>query len=464
MNFLNILSKNTKLYLFPKKIAVAFFALALIMVGISSCDEDLPGVGSIDDNTPPSAVFSYTAGSDASYNEITFSNASISSTDYAWDFGDGSTSTDVDPVHTYAADGTYTVTLTASDKNNATSTATETITIVAPPIPLSADFSFEIADDDFATANFTNASISADTYSWDFGDGTGTSDEENPQYTYAAPGAYEVDLTASNSVTAESETVTRTVNIIDPSAGLTADFTYVAGDPNTYEITFTNLSAAATDYVWDFGDGNTSTDANPVYTYAAPGGTFTVTLTSSDMNGGSEMTSQTIVVSVPAPTFLPVIFEAGFEDNDLPDGSGNGVESWEHPNSSESDGTGKIQISGSPVAVGLQAGKLPADETRLGYQEIIVEPYQNYRLDFVYTMKTTPVGTMTVAVLDQQINDLSEAPAAMISSVVLDDQTSSNDYVPAFLEFNSGPNTEVIIYFKNDDVECRIDDFTISFN
>lgn len=59
----------------------------------------------------PAAAFSYTKDG----NEVTFTNSSRNSTDYTWDFGDGGTSTDENPVHTYAAEGTYTVTLTVSD-------------------------------------------------------------------------------------------------------------------------------------------------------------------------------------------------------------------------------------------------------------------------------------------------------------------------------------------------------------
>lgn len=90
--------------------------LAIILALFSACKEDLPEVGSIADLTPPTANFTYAQLTPSNYLEVTFSNTSTSSTDYLWDFGDGSSSTALEPVHVYAAEGTYKVTLTSKDK------------------------------------------------------------------------------------------------------------------------------------------------------------------------------------------------------------------------------------------------------------------------------------------------------------------------------------------------------------
>jgi PKD repeat protein len=74
-----------------------------------------------------------------------------------------------------------------------------------------ANFTFSVTD---ATANFTNTSSNATTYSWDFGDGSGTSPLENPTYTYTASGTYEVCLTASNASSSDTECKNVTATVV----------------------------------------------------------------------------------------------------------------------------------------------------------------------------------------------------------------------------------------------------------
>lgn len=106
--------------------------LLIAATAISSCSKyeaDLPGVGDVPDKTPPEARFSYTP-SDTDYLEITYTNESISSTDYVWDLDNGFTSTDKDVTVTYPGPGTYEVTLTSSDKLGKSSTVTQSVNIV----------------------------------------------------------------------------------------------------------------------------------------------------------------------------------------------------------------------------------------------------------------------------------------------------------------------------------------------
>lgn len=135
-----------------KKI-VGFTAALVLAFTFQSCDEldkyELPETGSIADATPPEADFSFSQGSgpDQEWRDYTFANLSSSATTYAWDFGDGNTSTEIDGANTYAGEGTFTVSLTASDALGATSTFSQTFEIVEPatpavpdPILINADF------------------------------------------------------------------------------------------------------------------------------------------------------------------------------------------------------------------------------------------------------------------------------------------------------------------------------------
>lgn len=258
-----------------------------------------------------------------------------------------------------------------------------------------------------------------------------------------------------------------------PLAGSQPDLTppkaeFVAGADNTDArlIKFSNLSTSATDYHWDFGDGNTSTDKEPVNLY--PGeGMYSVTLTATDKLGATSQINKEVEVSVPE-VYEPVIFEPGFEPGGLENGTGDGRDSWRAPSGSRDDrpaGMGNvIQITGSPVSFGIAGAKMPSDNTRCGYQLVTVIPDTDYKVSFYYTMKATPVGSLTVAILGGEVTDPAAVAAATIESVTVNDQSSPDTYVKASIDFNSGPNTAVAIYFTNTDVEARLDEFTIENN
>ncbi|TMI13991.1 PKD domain-containing protein [Candidatus Bathyarchaeota archaeon] len=120
------------------------------------------------------------------------------------------------------------------------------------------------------------------TYAWTFGDG-GTSNVANPTHAYAAAGTFTVTLTITDSSTpTQTATATHTVTV---SAGLAANFTSSPAHPIIGgTVTFTStVTGGATPYVysWTFGDGGTSTVANPTHAYATSGN-FTVTLRVTD--------------------------------------------------------------------------------------------------------------------------------------------------------------------------------------
>ncbi|MDO6803360.1 PKD domain-containing protein [Wenyingzhuangia sp. 1_MG-2023] len=111
--------------------------ILMVMISVTSCDSfeyELPEANSKEDLTPPEANFSAAVTDD--YLTYTFANASTSATDYMWNYGDGNTSTGVDGVNTFPAEGTYTVTLTASDKLGVESISSLEVVVVEPEEPL----------------------------------------------------------------------------------------------------------------------------------------------------------------------------------------------------------------------------------------------------------------------------------------------------------------------------------------
>lgn len=237
----------------------------------------------------------------------------------------------------------------------------------------------------------------------------------------------------------------------------TADFAAAQNTENFLQYDFANLSNSATIYEWDFGDGNSSTDLDPSNIYPDEG-TYTVTLTVSDNNGVSDTFTSTVEVVEPeAPAaIIPVILEASFEDNSLPDGSGDGRDSWRN------DFGGVIQITSSPVQDGSQASKFPSDGSRAAYQEMEVSPNTDYVLTYYYTLKTGDPGSVTVTVLGGGISDISEVPDKTLAAFEGTDQASSGTYVKVDIPFNTGANNTMAILITNKDVEARVDALSIA--
>lgn len=235
---------------------------------------------------PPAANFS------AGVNGATasFTNNSQNATSYSWAFGDGSTSSESNPDHTYLADGTYTVTLTAT--NNCGSTVfAQVVVIVLPP---SAGFTMNNPEGcaPLAVQFFNESSANATSFQWIFENGQpGNSTEENPSVTWNQPGVYAVMLIATNSAGSDTTTSSITVNGL-PTAAFTAQ-------PAGLSVVLTNTSVNADTYHWNFGDGQTSTEVNPTHDYASTG-TYIVTLEATNECGTVLITS-TVVIAGSAP-------------------------------------------------------------------------------------------------------------------------------------------------------------------
>ena len=167
------------------------------------------------------------------------------------------------------------------------------------------------------------------------------------------------------------------------------------------------------------------------------------------------MTIDVVEPEAPEAT-VPDILEAGFEDNSLPDGTGDGRDSW------RSDLGEIMQITSSPVHEGAQAAKFPSDGGRMAYQELTVTPNTEYILTYYYTMKESGTGSITVAMLGGALTDLANAADQTLASFEGSDQTDANAYVRVDLPFNSGANSTVAIYITNAGVECRIDSFSMA--
>lgn len=214
-------------------------------------------------------------------------------TQYIWNFGDNtSTSILINPQHSYAAAGTYTITLMAI--NPCGSTIISRVINVGTGAPLAA---FSI--DSFSgcvpkRVIFQNLSENATRFEWTFEGGTpATSTERTPSVVYNTAGRFSVQLKAIN---ATGEHLTTRTNYVDIQVKPTALFTNKAQPLNPLQIVFTALATNAATYLWNFGDGTSSTQANPIHTYGQRG-TYTVSLTTTNDCGSSVATTTLVRVS-----------------------------------------------------------------------------------------------------------------------------------------------------------------------
>ena len=253
----------------------------------------------------PTANFSAANTSGCTGLPVSFTNSSTNATSFFWDFGDGNTSTTSDPVHAYNSPGTFDVMLIATNASgcNDTLLMPDLVTIVGPDALFNTGTTsgcapLAVAFTDMSTVVPATGSIVG--WLWDFGDG-GTSSAPNPVYTYNQPGSYDVTLTVvDNQGCADTLTIPSYVNPTYPDASFNSGDTLAC--PGSL-VSFNNTSTGVgNSYLWDFGDGTTSTAINPVHVYPANTGNYNVTLTATDINGCVSTSVQTSFVSVGSPT------------------------------------------------------------------------------------------------------------------------------------------------------------------
>jgi len=232
-----------------------------------------------------------------------FSYASDEITSWSWDFGDGNTSTEQNPMHTYAEGGVYDITLVITSELCGEISSLSHICLgdgggVGGP-ECQSFFFFEQPDsDNLLSFQFIDLSFGeVNAWVWDFGDGN-TSTEQNPSHTYDEAGDYIVNLTifAEECQSTVTMPVTAGENIWYGELECRAWFLPI-NSPDNNEVFFINLSSPdAIEFTWDFGDGEISNDPLALHEYAEAG-VYTITLTIVTANGCTNSFSTTIDLS-----------------------------------------------------------------------------------------------------------------------------------------------------------------------
>ncbi len=243
--------------------------------------------------------FSYTLGSNGAVNFASTSSGVNGSTNYSWDFGDGSpVGSGQSTGHTYSATGTYTVLLSL---NNGFGCVSSTAMPVSVNIgTCSANFTLTSISSGTVTFLSTSSGVSGSTtYSWNYGNGLTYSVVASPtaMCTYTAPGGYFVTLTISDATTGCASSYSQFITVPGGTCGLLAIFNPTAITQNSF--TFTNLSIGTlstnTSYTWDYGDGQYSFGTNGNHSYSS-NGQYTVSLFASNNGSWPSCTSDTSMV------------------------------------------------------------------------------------------------------------------------------------------------------------------------
>lgn len=242
------------------------------------------------------------AGQPVQFTDLTTSSSAIVS--WAWDFGNGASSSLQNPTNIYSVAGTYTVILTVANATQAISEV-KTAFILVHPLPQP---SFILSTPTCTlptTINVITVNPSSGVaYNWNFGNGQTSTQTLPSNIVYSTAGTYIVTLTVTNTTTGCTNTITQNITINNYNTSFTlAPSTVCVGAPVNFNQT---CSIGTNAFLWNFGNGQTSSQPNPSHNYTTAG-TYTVTLQSQNTTiGCSGQSTQTVtVINAQQPSFSP---------------------------------------------------------------------------------------------------------------------------------------------------------------
>ncbi|MCP4122631.1 MAG: PKD domain-containing protein [Bacteroidetes bacterium] len=205
-------------------------------------------------------------------------------TDWFWDLGDGNTSTSQNPAYEYGVSGDFDVILTVTDQTGCFDFATMPIEVSTEPF----EALFEVVPNcdpialgvQFIDLSGMNSNVVS--WQWDFGDSTFSS-EMNPNHFFPSEDVYSVTLIATNELGC-TDTIIQSVNVFSEQIQVTFTVDSLECYDPTTSFVNTTVADSIVEWIWDFGDGSTSNEENPVHTYSSPG-FYVVTLTAVSVTG-----------------------------------------------------------------------------------------------------------------------------------------------------------------------------------
>lgn len=253
---------------------------------------------------PPVARFTFSPSGGSAPLTVQFTDTSTGDpSQWYWSFGDGATSNERNPTHTFMEARRYEIQLMVSNPLGS-STVSEVLVVGEQ---LTADFTFSPRQGDAPLiVEFSDRSTGNPTaWEWDFGDGE-RSTERNPIHVYYTPNlaGYSVTLRVTN---AEGSAVKTSPDRVLVKEKLDADFTAEPTNglvPLTVAFRDTSRGSNITGWLWNFGDGTTSTERNPTHTFN-DSNLYDVTLTITNAEGQSSSEVRRGFINAYKMVFLP---------------------------------------------------------------------------------------------------------------------------------------------------------------
>lgn len=279
-------------------ITQGIYNVTLIIATASGCTDTLTIPAAVKVGSKPVPGFSTTITSACAHQQVEFTDLTDTADQWQWDFDDGSpTSSAQNPGHIFYDTGYFSIKLIAYNYGCADSIVQTNYIHVLPPI---ARFTPASICTNRFQFSFTDESTVPLTWQWDFGDGSPISSAQNPVHTFPALATYNVNLIVTNGSCAD--TISQSINTIDQTPDISPSVAATCrGNSITFTATNINLSLT-TNLSWDFGDGTqvdvTSDSINHQY---ANSGTYTVILTTTDINGCKDTIIKNNLIRINGP-------------------------------------------------------------------------------------------------------------------------------------------------------------------
>ncbi|MCX6350997.1 MAG: PKD domain-containing protein, partial [Bacteroidetes bacterium] len=281
-------SSNGKFSFYPKASAEGTtFVQTLVIGDATGCDTTMTRYIYV--NSHPKANFGFTTTCAGTPSNFIDSSTFKGNASYAWDYGDGNMGTT--NSHVYKKGGNYKATMTISTAGCSDKISKTIMNYDIPVVNFYKDGSCVNAPTNFYDSS-SLASGSINGIKWSFGDG-GTSTKPNPVYTYGTAGTYDVKHILTSDKGCKDSVTKQVVISSTPTPGFTMASTACSFD--TVSIKNTTIPSTST-YMWDFGDGTTSTSATPLKVFTAAG-KFSVTIKATNTYGCVDSLTKSITVT-----------------------------------------------------------------------------------------------------------------------------------------------------------------------
>ncbi len=272
------------------------YTVQLIIRNVNNCSDTIEKT--IDINGIPSVAFSADTvckGSVTHFTDLSVANSGTLLT-WNWDFGDGSTSNEKNPTHTYQESGSYNVSLNVTNSMNCQGDTTQYVLVYESPHALFSYTGHCVSSMvSFQDESWTNVG-SIYQWHWDFGDGD-TSNLKNPTHVYSSPGTFIVKLKVKNTVGCSDSLEVPVIIYPRPEADFSSFSTFCPKGRVTFSDHSITAGVPVTGWLWIFENGSYSTAANPAYTFPQTDTIYSVTLIITDANGCTDTLVKDVYVN-----------------------------------------------------------------------------------------------------------------------------------------------------------------------